>query len=401
MFAKARNKMVAIIKDRHWFDYVIIGIRTLWFLLGVHYLLSRSDDDFSGNPIFAVTGDRSFMVLLYILAYVTPMALFMCRSIPRLFPVLAELSLNGAFFCFMEASSKVEFGFYNFPTIMLGYMSVGRMAAFSAATSIIAIPLLVGWIRGTGIEAAVSMAIEFGVLYGSGFCFQRMIATYRIIAKQNQTLEVYAKQIEALTLTEERNRLSRELHDTVGHTFATTITGMDAVYYLIDVDPQEAKSNLRELLHITRNGLDEVRRHIHQIAPEQDERSLAAVLSQIADEFALHTGTDIAVHVSGTEYAVSENVRLTMIRCLQESLTNANKHGRASAIRIELAYREECVEVKIFDDGKGAGELVEGFGLRAMYERVANLNGTLAVTSHSDNGTVIACTIPTKKIQAG
>ncbi|WP_079911348.1 sensor histidine kinase [Paenibacillus sp. 32352] len=393
-----RNKVAAAVPYRHWFDYVIIGTRTLWFLLGVHYLLSRSGGELSGSSGFAATGDRWFILLFYTLAYVTPMVLFLRRGIPRMFPVLAELLLNGTFFCLMAASPTVEFAFYNFPSIMLGYMSVGRIAVFSAATSVIVIPLLVGWFRGSGIETTISVAIEFGVLYGSGFCFQKLIASYGLITKQNQTLELYAKQIEALTLTEERNRLSRELHDTVGHTFATTITGMDAVHYLIDVDPQEAKNSLQELLEVTRNGLDEVRRHIHQIAPEQEERTLTEALSQIADEFALHTGTEIAVHVEGTEYTVSENVRLTMIRCLQESLTNANKHGKASSIRIELAYSEECVEIKIADDGKGASELVEGFGLKAMYERAANLNGTLAVTSHSDHGTVIACTIPTKKI---
>ncbi|MNI54363.1 Sensor histidine kinase DesK [compost metagenome] len=171
---------------------------------------------------------------------------------------------------------------------------------------------------------------------------------------------------------------------------------MDAVYYLIDAAPQEAKNNLRELLHVTRNGLNEVRRHIHQIAPDHEERSLTLALSQVAGEFAIHTGTEVVVHTEGTEYFVSENVRLTMIRCLQESMTNAKKHGMASTVSIELTYTVQSVQIKIVDNGKGAGKLVEGFGLKAMSERVANLNGKLYVHSHADNGTEIICTIPTK-----
>lgn len=404
MYAIERNEAAKAVKARHWFDYAVIGIRSLGFLSGIHYILSNSDIYVTGRAIFAIPAGLWFILLLYTLAYVASMGLFLCRKFPRAFPVMAELGLSGAFFCLLEASSTGQFNFFNIPSVVIGYMSTGRLAVFSAAASIVAVPVLAAWFWGTEVEATINMIIEFAVLYSIGFCFQNLIVSYRkmnemyeFIIKQNRTLEIYAKQIEALTLTEERNRLSRELHDTVGHTFVTTITGMDAVYYLIDVAPQEARNNLRELLHVTRNGLDEVRRHIHRIAPEQEERPLTVVLSQIAGEFALHTGTKFEAHTVGREYAVSENVRLTLIRCLQESLTNANKHGKASMIRMELAYSEDFVEMKIVDDGKGTGELVEGFGLKSMSERVANLNGTLAVSSHYDQGTVIVCTIPMNK----
>jgi len=408
VYAIERNKTAKTVKDRHWFDYAVIGIRSLGFLSGIHYILANSDLFVNGRALFAIPAGLWFILLMYTLAYVTSMGLFLYRKLPRAYPVMAELGLSGAFFCLLEASSTGLFNFFNIPAVVIGYMSTGRLAVFPAAASIIAVPVLVVWFWGIGVEAAVNMITEFAVLYGIGFCFQNIIVSYRkmnemyeFIAKQNRTLEIYAKQIESLTLTEERNRLSRELHDTVGHTFATTITGMDAVYYLIDVAPQEAKNNLRELLHVTRNGLDEVRRHIHQIAPEQEERSLSEALSQIARDFALYTGTKLESHTEGREYAVSENVRLTLIRCLQESLTNANKHGKASAISMKLAFSENFVEMKIADDGKGAGRLVEGFGLKAMSERVANLNGKLAVSSHSDHGTVIVCTIPMNKTTSG
>ncbi|RKN85114.1 sensor histidine kinase [Paenibacillus ginsengarvi] len=404
MYAIERNKAAKALKTRHWFDYAVIGIRSLGFLSGIHYILSNSDIFVNGRAIFAILDGLWFILLLYTLAYVASMGLILYRKLPRAFPVMAELGLSGAFFCLLEASSTGPFNFFNIPLVVIGYMSTGRLAVCSAAASIVAVPVLAACLWGIGGEAVINMITEFAVLYSIGFCFQHMIVSYRkmnemneFITKQNRTLEIYAKQIEALTLTEERNRLSRELHDTVGHTFATTVTGMDAVYYLIDVAPQEAKNNLRELLHVTRNGLDEVRRHIHRIAPEQEERPLKEVLSQIAREFALHTGTKFEAHTEGKEYAVSENVRLTLIRCLQESLTNANKHGKASAIRMKLTYSENFVEMKIADDGKGTGKLVEGFGLKAMSERMANLNGKLAVSSHSDCGTVIVCTIPMNK----
>jgi signal transduction histidine kinase len=222
---------------------------------------------------------------------------------------------------------------------------------------------------------------------------------YEIIQEQNQTLELYSKQIEKLTLAEERNRLSRDLHDTVGHTFTTTIMGMDAVLYLIDLSPEEAKKSLRELLHVTRNGLDEVRRHIHQIAPEKDELPLSASLSQIGHEFALHTGTSVELAVSGAEYPVSEQVRWTFIRCLQESLTNAKKHGSASRVQVDLLFGEDAVKLRIANNGRVADKLVKGFGLQAMTDRLANLHGTLEVESDERRGMAVVCTVPVMGIR--
>lgn len=385
----------------HWFDYILIAMRTLWFVLGVIYIQTNTDIFYRGNTLFETAGFIWLVLMWHTVVYLIPLVLFVNKKLPRLFAVLAELILSGSFFCLIAANLPNDFGFYNFPVLMLGYMSTGRLAPWAAIGSLIVLPALAGWGWRLGAERTVSTMVDVGILYSIGFCFQKMITSfhknkemYAIIEKQNQTLEIYSRQIERLTLYEERNRLARELHDTVGHTFTTTIMGMDAVYYLIDNAPEEAKTNLRELLHVTRNGLDEVRRHIHQIAPDKEERSLSGGLAKIANEFALHTGTNVELKTAGKECPVSENIRLTMIRCLQESLTNAKKHGMASSIHIELSFQAGFIGMKIADNGSGSEQIVEGFGLRGMSERIANLGGTLEVTSSPEQGTVIACKIP-------
>ncbi|MEF3302836.1 sensor histidine kinase [Paenibacillus sp. GYB003] len=384
--------MEAAVPRKHWFDYVLTGARTLWFVSGVCYIVNNRDD-------YAVI---PWLVLLlpYALAYAVPMALFLSAKAPRALAVMAELALSGGFFCIVEAYGDGQFNFYNFSSVMLGYMSAGRTAFFSAVVTIVAIPALTARDIGTG----ASTAIELGVLFGSGFCFQKLIRSFRqiermygMIENQNRALEVYGKQIEALALEQERSRLSRELHDTVGHTLTTAITGMDAVSRLIDDKPGEAKASLSELLLATRSGLDEVRRHIHQIAPVGGERSLAVGLSRAADRFGAHTGIRVRFIIEGDEYDVSEQIRLTALRCVQEALTNAGKHGNASAVNIALAYSADSVRIRIADDGKGVDPLIEGFGLKAMSERIANLNGALTIDSHPENGTVIVCTLPTNR----
>ena len=215
-----------------------------------------------------------------------------------------------------------------------------------------------------------------------------------VIQTQNQTLELNAKQIQKLTLVEERNRLSRELHDTVGHTFTSTIMGMDAVYYLIDVSPEEAKKNLLELRQMTHKGLDEVRNHIHHIAPDQDERPLYHNIEQISQDFAQHTGTRIQVHTNEDKLVVAETIQLTFMRCLQEALTNSVRHGMASNIDVHLIADDQLLTLKIIDDGQGTDALEAGFGLNGMLQRLKNLNGTLDVKSTKGTGTAVVCCVP-------
>lgn len=389
---------------RHWFYPVVFGTRTLWFVLGIRYLTTHADEWANGRNVFGIQADLAWVLPCYALAYLMPALLYLRRGIRPIYAALAEIGWNGAFFCLFDAGSEGRFDFYNFPTLMLGLMTTGRAATIASVASIVAVPVWSGLYWGLEPEAVVGMSIELGVLYGGGRCGRTLIASQRQtaelcerIAEQNRVLEVYARQIESLALNEERNRLARELHDTVGHTLTAAVAGMDAVYGLIDIAPGDAKSLLKELLRATRSGFDEARSHIHRIAPESDpeERSLFLAFDKIASEFGLHTGTDISVSVAGAEYPVPELVRTTMIRCLQESLANAKRHGRASSIRVELAYCTDSVRMTVEDNGRGAGELAEGFGLRAMSERIANLNGRLELSQESGKGLAVLCAIPT------
>jgi len=379
-------------KRRHWFDYVVFGVRAVWGVLGImslHYSFGLTGILLAGG----IAG--------YVLSCCVPFALYLSKRVPRYAAPVAELLITGGLYLAVPVQDTF-FSFFHVPVLTLGYLATGWHAIWAAA--VVGLYPIVLVSNGTfylPLDRFADELANLAVLFAFGFCFQRLVTSYQkingmfgIIRKQNQTLENYAKQIEKLTLSEERNRLSRDLHDTVGHTFTTTITGMDAVYYLIDISPDEAKKSLRELLHVTRNGLDEVRRHIHQIAPDKDEQSLVQGLSQIGGQFALHTGTNVTFETEGAEYPVSDFVRTAFIRCLQESLTNAKKHGMATVIRVKLTFERERVAMRIEDNGKGDESLTQGFGLQTMTERLSNVNGSLTVTSSADKGTVVHCTVP-------
>jgi len=384
-------------KPKHWIDYLMICLRLIWGIGGIGGLL-------------ATEVEQSYIaigVMGYLIYCLVPFLIYLMDKTPRYLPIVAEFVIACSLFIFLNHFfnlSELEFtnfSFFQVPALLIGYFSLGWHGCWAFIVLIIFPNLFSDGFTPLSIGQYVDTIFNICILFIIGFCFQKIVSSYqkinnmyKVIQEQNKSLELYAKQVEKLTLLEERNRLSRDLHDTVGHTFTSTIMGMDAVYYLIDASPSEAKANLKELLHITRNGLDEVRRHIHQIAPDKEEQSLLAALLQIGNEFSLYTGTKVLISTEGEEYPVSEQIRLTFIRCLQESLTNAKKHGEANQVNVELTYKEDEVRLRIEDNGKGiTGELKKGFGLRAMTDRMKNINGSLEILTKK-NGLILICSVP-------
>ncbi len=169
---------------------------------------------------------------------------------------------------------------------------------------------------------------------------------------------------------------------------------MDAVSYLIDPAPEKTKEKLEVLLKLARHGLAEVRRSIHQIAPEGQELPLTQNIARISNEFSLHTGTSVSICTEGEARDVAMPVKLTIIRCVQESLTNALRHGQAKNITINLCFTPQELILSIKDDGLGSEEIKPGFGLTSMQQRLEALYGTLECRSEKGKGTRVTCLIP-------
>ncbi|WP_075980032.1 sensor histidine kinase [Bacillus massilinigeriensis] len=236
-----------------------------------------------------------------------------------------------------------------------------------------------------------------------GFGFNMLIESYkrtqelnRIIEEQNQNLLQYAKQIETLTLVEERNRMARDLHDTLGHSFISYILGLDAVQYLVDSDSEKAKGKIEELREHAAASLDEIRETIHEIGSESDIL-LTSNFQAIINEFTEYTNTRVTFKIAGEEYFLHHSMRMALLRTLQESLTNAKRHGKAEEIQVGLSFHEDATELAIRDNGMGSDKITIGFGLKSMKDRVEALNGELKVESALNFGTSIKVTIPYRR----
>lgn len=214
----------------------------------------------------------------------------------------------------------------------------------------------------------------------------RLGAANHKLSQANEQLQAYSQEIERLTATRERNRLAREIHDTLGHTLTGIIMLAQATLVIFDLQPQAARQQLQVIGDTAREGLDDVRRSIKALRPDALERqSLDDALSGLVERFAQMTGATVHYHQKAGELNVSEDESDAIYRIIQESLTNAVRHGGAQNISVLLHREGQQLTILVMDDGTGMeGETEPGFGLHHMRERIGMLGGRLRYGNRQD-----------------
>ena len=194
----------------------------------------------------------------------------------------------------------------------------------------------------------------------------------------NDQLRDYAANMGRMTQMRERNRLAREIHDTLGHTLTGIIMGTDAGLALFDVAPEESKKRMQVVAQSARDGLTDVRRSIKALRPDALEHSnLAQALEGLVENFRLTTSAQIAYFQEAEELKLDPDEEDALYRVVQEGLTYAVRHGRSDRIEIRITRTGDMVTVSVRDNGTGCAKMEEGFGLRHMRERLEMLGGTL------------------------
>ena len=209
----------------------------------------------------------------------------------------------------------------------------------------------------------------------------------------NEQLRIYAAEAERTAETRERNRLAREIHDTLGHTLTGLAAGVDACLVLIDAAPAKAKEQLGRLREVARHGLKDVRRSVKKLRPDDLERlPLREALSHMVKEYAETTSMEVSLVVEGWPEHLRQDVEEVIYRIVQEGLTNANRHGHATKAEVTFRLEEGRLHIGIVDNGVGCKETVPGFGLKHMQERLCLLHGSL--TCRSEEGFELEAVIP-------
>ncbi|MBI5385551.1 MAG: sensor histidine kinase [Verrucomicrobia bacterium] len=214
----------------------------------------------------------------------------------------------------------------------------------------------------------------------------------------NRKLREYAVQAEELAATRERNRLAREIHDSLGHYLTVVNVQIEAARAVRDHDPVRARDALDKAQALTQEGLQEIRRSVAALrASPLDNKSLADALRQIVDE-SRAAGLATEMQVLGEARTLSPQAELTLYRAGQEGLTNVRKHAGVPTARVVLDFRTPAkARLSVSDAGAGAAPGAEGkggFGLLGVRERTQLLGGEVRVRTTPGAGFTLEVEVP-------
>ena len=199
-----------------------------------------------------------------------------------------------------------------------------------------------------------------------------------------------------LAVLDERNRMAREIHDTLAQAFTGISLQLEAAKSSLTTESDVVRQRLIQAKNLAKEGITEARRSVRALRPEVLELGLIAALQQLIDK--MYSGTDIKVEmvIEGESYNLNSAIEAELFRIAQEAITNSLRSAHASEVCIQLVYEADAIHLKIEDDGIGFNpELLsnQGFGLLGMQERSDRLNGNLVLNSAIGKGTEITVTV--------
>jgi signal transduction histidine kinase len=213
----------------------------------------------------------------------------------------------------------------------------------------------------------------------------------------HRQLQAYAERVETLAVVEERNRLSREMHDTLGHRLTVSIVQLEGAGRLIDRDPRRAAQMVGTVREQLVEGLEELRQTLAALrSPLTAGVSLPRMIQTLATDFAQATQIEIQTDLPDQLPDLSEAQRNAIFRTAQEGLTNAQRHARATCVTVTIESTADLIRLIIQDDGIGfdPASRASGIGLHGMRERANYLHGKLEIDSQPGKGTTLTLTLP-------
>lgn len=219
------------------------------------------------------------------------------------------------------------------------------------------------------------------------------------LKKVNQELENYANTIEEIAVLRERNRLSREIHDNVGHALSTIIIQLGAIKNIALKNGKAAAEMADILEKFSDDSLQSIRAAVTSMKPREFEEYEGLVaISEMIKNFEKLSGIKVTLRVSDNSWKLNADQTMVIYRLVQEFLSNALRHGKASEVNLFLNFLENSLRIYIKDNGTGCSNIIEGIGLRGIRERVKVWGGTIEYFSEAGKGFELVATIEKGKL---
>jgi signal transduction histidine kinase len=246
-------------------------------------------------------------------------------------------------------------------------------------------------------QLVFSYGLMIAFFISFSFFYRRFEAQQEELEQMNEALQAYADREKTWALEQERNRIARDLHDTVAHQSTGLIIQLQKLKYAYNLGHNaEVEASLYESEQAARTMLHDMRQSVRMIAPVGTSgtpfEQLFEDFTHLADMTISHTGVSSFYDLPFLQQA-------DLYRLLQESLTNARRHGGAEHVSITVEREENLLSLRISDDGSGMPkQWQKGFGLRQMEERVLSAGGSLTVENNSGVTLWIKWPVPEKGV---
>jgi len=224
----------------------------------------------------------------------------------------------------------------------------------------------------------------------------RSLAEQISLAVQSAQMAEHAARAAAL---EERQRLAREIHDTLGQAFTAILLQIRSAEVTLGHAPDRAHAAIGQVRELARDGLADARRAVDALRPQTLDRfDLATALRRAVVQATLGMPLDVQCTVRGDIYALPIDTALQLLRIAQEALSNTLKYADARRLTIELVFEPEQAQLRVQDDGHGfnptQAAAAGGFGLLSMRARAAAIGAELTISSAPGQGTTLVAALP-------
>jgi signal transduction histidine kinase len=272
------------------------------------------------------------------------------------------------------------------PIAALTFVPMFIASEYSHTAAVLAHPTAIPWDMAIIRGAAVILI---------GVCFK--VLAMQIEERVQLQASLSSAQRKAGGL-EERQRLAREIHDTLAQGFASILLHFERAEQVDSLSDSPARPHLELARSVAREGLDDSRRMLAALRPEiLEQRALPEALERVSSEWSRRSGVECRLSVTGSPFPLHPDIEVAVLRGMQEALTNIARHAQARTAAVTLSYMDDVVVLDVQDDGKGflqAAVEGSGYGLRGMRERIKRLRGTISIESIPGEGTTISLSLP-------
>lgn len=259
-----------------------------------------------------------------------------------------------------------------------------------------------GFTAAAAIGPTLGAAVAIAAVLGYQALYRESEQRRRLIEQLAATRDELAATERRAGVVAERERLAREIHDTLAQGLTSIQLLLRAAERALPGTPETAAGHVRLAREAAQENLAEARRFVRALTPPGLERdSLPGALEQLCSTTAERSGLIVELHLSGTPVTIATPHEAALLRIAQSALANCAQHARAERVTVTLSSMDDAVALDVVDDGVGfapsdaAGPVrAAGFGLATMRERAQALGGTLSVESAPGQGTAIAALLP-------